>query len=147
MPTGLGLMLETIRTTGLHNMITEFDKAFVEAICLGVYLGQLTHKDVTNTISKSRDIAREYWSVYHCKVYYEHVTTMAPAIPYSNLYEKTFKSKIVEPATKVSTIELCIEKALKACLKKGQFARDVAELDQAQTIDENELRLIGAQLW
>lgn len=160
LPTGLGVMLETIRESGRYNMLTEFQKAFLEAICLGVYLGQLTSAEVNNIVANEMEVMVEYITanLYQCPKYNRLVKATAQALPFSNAYERKINAYhnngalYIQSVPKVAqqqipALDLCVEKALKACLKKGKFARDVVGIEAAQTTNETQLRLIGAQLW
>jgi hypothetical protein len=143
-PTSFGVLMEWIRVSGEHNMITQHNNAIMTACCLGAYLNQDINIEYFITCDH-KALLKEYIDAYENKEYMLKVNHMASALVGSETYEN-LRKKYDNHALTIPMNKLLIEETYGECMKWALFGRDIAKIESLQTTNRNVLLWAGAQL-
>lgn len=128
-PTRAGLLLECVRQSGCCNMITEWKRACLSALALGVYLGQPIHVD---TVRLSFE---DYVAAHKNVEYSRRVRHQAEGMPGSSAYAEMVQREV--------NFKALVHEAEDACRRWALEARDM----EGEPLGQDDFSLIKYGAW
>lgn len=154
--------LSTVRLSSLYNMATDKTKAWVAAMCVLALWDQSEQVDwMVNMDKEQQNLIYSLWMGMPREMHDLHLN-LAKDMPFGGKYLQLVKKYKNQGWTqsdeiqqymkymqrhKMNWAEALVRTAIKSCLDKGEWSRDVVELERLSGVfDENMLRTVGAQL-